>query len=85
MDDVKFMQDTVNWPNWPFLTVKKYYKEDGVPDVGLMIDGYKATVYHVNMWELGANPDLDSDVFKNAKKSEYSSYEEAVDDGWIVD
>lgn len=76
--ELEMMQTPDNWPVWPYLPLKRRpIKTD--EDIGLLMErgptiGVKPTVYLCNLFA----PSLEDFV-------EYKSFEELVDDGWVVD
>lgn len=71
------MKDPGEWPVWPRLPVKSRTKKDpgGLMQLGVMLDGYGATVYLGTMF----------DDLSKAPTLQYATFEAAVDDGWVVD
>lgn len=77
-DDVLMMTTPDQWPQWPFLPLKRR----GETKAGLLYgdprDDGRIIVYIVNMF----SPMLD---LKAADQIEYVDAQAAVDDGWRVD
>ncbi len=81
MDDLQMMQNPDKWPQWPYLPVKRWVKDRQTPDLAIMsVTGESASkpiVYFKNMF--------DSKALIRTKHLEYASFEELLNDGWVVD
>jgi hypothetical protein len=74
------------WPRWPYLPVKKSNPKAGFPTCGILIDSgplgkgveVKPIVYNHNLFD--SRPMGWTKIL-----AQYSSLEELVDDGWVVD
>ena len=76
-DDVAFLKDPDNWPNWPVCPVKCYIDEELI--CGLLFAG-TITVYKLNMFS-----GWTKEEFEKAKKWKYETIEDMINDGWRVD
>lgn len=78
--DEQFMRDVDDWPQWPYLPLKRFTKENpsGPPECGYMIhaNNVRHCVFIGNIFEA----DIEAD-----KKLEYTSFEAITADGWRVD
>lgn len=76
-----FMQQEAGWPVWPSLPVKSYKdkKPGEFPECGFMYAGHGPKVYLVNMMMANGRK------FADMPRKEYATYQELVDDGWVVD
>ena len=81
-NDLEMMTNTMNWPNFPVLPVKRYTKESCMPEAGIMVPDLP-TVFVVNMWDLKSG--VLKDQLKDVPKKEYATYQELIADGWVVD
>lgn len=87
-DHLGMIKSPDNWPCWPVLPLKRYTKvrPGAFPDLGIIlsVEGVPAnTVYEVDMFMCPDIKQLMTDP--NIVKHEYSSPEEIVADGWVVD
>ena len=71
-----------NWPQWPFLPIKKRDPKGGMSDCAILWDaqGYRTTIFKINMFDIHGKDDL-----LNSEQVKYSSVDEILDAGWIVD
>lgn len=65
------------WSTYPVCHVKRPMTK-GWPEMGAIIVGFGPTIFDYSVW---ANKNFD----ENKKIAVYSSFDEMVDDGWIVD
>lgn len=65
------------WSTWPVCHVKRPMTT-GWPEMGAILVGLGPTVYDFSIW---SGKEFDP----NKKLATYSSFDEMVDDGWIVD
>jgi hypothetical protein len=80
--NLRMMRRPDDWPQWPCLPlVRREMKtdKDVLPEVGLLWDEAKPTVYFINMFALGSVNLTDVD------KKEYMDWDALLDDGWVVD
>jgi len=81
-EEKEMMETSANWPNWPFLPIKKSDPKGGMPDCAVLYDdaGYSTTVFKINMWDIKTRNDL-----LRSEKIKYNSIDELLDAGWVVD
>lgn len=82
MTDLEMMKDPGNWPNWPVLPVKNT-KNDGFPVIGVITCNGLPIVYIKNMFDLVTGKL--SEQLKDVPMKTYSSFEELIEAGWVVD
>ncbi len=87
MTDKEMILDEDRWPQWPFLPMKKY--TDSWPDCQVIHAASKTTLIKVNLYNLPPTI-LDCFMFNleelnQLPKQTYSSIDEMLADGWIVD
>ncbi len=77
--DVHMVQAPDNWPQWPFLPMKRYV--DGRMTCTLLMEEARPPyrLYEVNLWATSA------EAFRTCKKYEYPTPEAMMQDGWTVD
>jgi hypothetical protein len=80
-ESLAMMQEPNRWPKWPVLPVKRRHDKGG-PECGLMIEG-RPTVYIANMFTL--TPGALMPQLETTQSFGYPSYNDLVNDGWIVD
>ena len=78
INDAEFLKQSYNYPNWPFCPVKRW--RDDRLQCGLVFDGLPVVVM-VNMFMLPIAPE----EYDKLEKHKYSSFEDLVADGWLVD
>jgi hypothetical protein len=92
-DDATMIRQTMRWPRWPMLPLKR--KNNSLEDwnLGVLLDtkanddalkgkpGSKFTVYHVYMFD----PPKDKAGWDAAPKTEYDTLTALLADGWVVD
>lgn len=81
-DDVEMIDTPLYWPRWPLLPVKRRVEGQVRWQEGVIgsIEGYKYTVFEMNLFEFKSIEDLLA-----KPKFEYQSAAEIVADGWVVD
>lgn len=81
--DLKMMKEPDSWPLWPLLPMKKV-ADTGNP--GFLLATGKPKLYLRNFLEL---KDIGirtiGEVDEKIAAKEYTSFEEILDDGWIID
>jgi len=75
--DISFIKAPARWPGL-VLPVKRR-TGGGVPDLGVIFEQDLTTVVFCNLWELSP------EKIKGAAREKYSSVEDLVAAGWIVD
>jgi hypothetical protein len=79
--DLTMMKSATQWPSWPILPIKKTGKN--IPDAegtGILIADHGPVIFFINMYAIDNTTD-----FNTIKKERFSSFEEIVRAGWIVD
>ena len=85
-EELKMMSSPASWPRWPALPVKQRMTE-GFPRCGIIIDrgpldkpggDPKPIIYDWNLWT-GVPLDETKII------AQYSTFDEMVDAGWVVD
>jgi len=71
MNDKEFLNTEDLWPCWPYLPVKK-----SMLNVGIVMANNKTKVFLTNLFDRD---------FENCETKEYSSIDELIADGWVVD
>lgn len=81
-DDVTFLKNCDNWPNWPICTIKRGDVSKGELECVLVFahEGSKIVVAKLNIFRGWTEDD-----FEAAEKWEYDTVEDIIQDGWIVD
>lgn len=87
-DDLAFLTDSQKWPNYPMCPVKNYNnpKPGGFPEMGVVVASEGPafpSVILCNMWSLVEA--YQKGETEGIEKKEYSSLEELLADGWVVD
>lgn len=87
----QILKDEDFWPMWPFLPVKRYYK-DQEQELGVIWAGAKFDVTICNVFALPGDPTdrkgirkLRVEEFKRIPAHTYLNVEDVVKDGWVVD
>lgn len=70
------------WPLRPYLPLKRYDPDGGLPQTGTLIEQGGPVVYLVHVYELA---ELPSTRFGEIEQVEYASLEAIFDDEWQVD
>ena len=73
--DIKMMNTPDDWPAWPFLPLKRYIESHKSPECAILLAGHGPKVVKCNMWSYDPK----------AETIEYTSFQELVDAGWIID
>ena len=73
---LEMMKDEDRWPVWPFLPLKRGEFSRG--EVGILVAGMGPLVHMVNLFET-------ANKLRDCQKAEYTSFEQLVSDGWVVD
>lgn len=85
-EDLKLMKDSTYWAIWPILPVKKIPNNGEMPEFGFLLATGKPVVYLKNMFDL---QDLGiktiKEITEKVEGKEYPSFEDIINDGWIVD
>lgn len=76
-DTIKFIHAVDNWPQWPWLPVKRH-QSSGL-QTGVIYGGKKTEIRNVNLFA------LTRESWEAAEVHEYHSVEALVADGWVVD
>lgn len=82
MNDVKMMEQPLNWPHWPVLPLVRW--EDRQPTYGFLVaqEGMLNTVHYGSIYDV----ELVNLAMRGQGKSQsYESKEAIVKDGWKVD
>jgi len=83
MTDKEMMENPSKWPKWPVLPVKKHAVGVPEPEVGLMAAGRPTQVYRIGLYDLQGG--VLADVLADVPYDEYTSVDDVVAAGWIVD
>ncbi len=79
-DELGMMTNECRWANWPRLTLKHRTRRDadfrGMPEPGLLVSGHGPTVFKTLLF---------FDITDSTERIAYSSFEELLADGWVVD
>lgn len=80
--DYSFVLNPQKWPNWPFLPMKRYVQNKHLPEFGVIMTRMGlSTIFDANLFDLPKT----EEGWKALKHKKYSSVEEMLQDGWIVD
>jgi hypothetical protein len=92
---LEMMRTPAKWPRHPFLCLRNdRVIENGFPKLGLLCDPAQApdrqhlrhTVFFVNLHEIPMfGGSLSQEEFFARDHATYGSFEEMLDDGWVVD
>jgi len=89
-DDVAFLKNPDNWPNWPVCPIKRIV--DDSRQCALVFDhnNKDIIVARLNMFRwvedgYGNFREWTKEDFDNSEKWEYDTVEDLIADGWIVD
>lgn len=80
-DDAGFIDRPLDWPQYPYLPVKKPAKDGFGYDFGVIFLKHRYTVFEAYLFSLPQT----EEGFNALPKHEYKSAAEIVADGWIVD
>ena len=79
--DIQMIKRPDEWPQWPFLPIKKYADGGGWPKMAIIQASDPCTIIEANLFNL---PKAEGD-FKALPRKTYQSVEDVVTDGWVVD
>lgn len=84
--DGQFIKETMLWPSWPWLPVKRSAKV-GMPDCAALFDKGDGTypVYMENLFTMADKCKTDPDFMKKVEVKVYPTLEALLMDGWMVD
>lgn len=80
-DHLAMMKDSSRWPCWPFLPLKRGNNELKDKNLGVLVSGYGPKVFHQYLFDLPST----IEKLESSPNTEYSSFEELLADGWVVD
>ncbi len=77
--DLELVNNPDAWPCWPRLPMKKYSDNQtgDFPEFGFIVEGGGSTVYLGSVFGV-----ID---MGQVKRKHYDSFNEMLDDGWVVD
>ena len=85
-DDLKLVKDPKLWYNWPILPLKKLPGNGEIPEFGFLLAIGKPIVYLKNMYDLlDLRVTTIKQIMEKVEGKEYPSFENIIDDEWIVD
>lgn len=83
-EDLRRMQSPGQWPQWPYLPIKRRVGDSNWPELGLLVETGIDTppvvmpkVYLTNLFC--------QEKLTDVPTREYPSFEALLDDGWVVD
>lgn len=85
-ENLKMIKDPGTWGCWPILPMKKIRGEHDLHSVGFLLATGKPKLYltnFLNLNDLGVRTVKEVDEKVPAK--EYDSFENILDDGWVID
>lgn len=80
MKDLQMIENPDNWPAWPYLPMKRYVEGKGL-QTRLLWLGRPNTLFEANLFHLPKT----KEEFLLLPHQEYSSPEEILQEGWVVD
>jgi nucleoside 2-deoxyribosyltransferase len=85
-EDLKLMKDHTSWAIWSMLPVKKMPDNGEMPECGFLLATGKPIVYLRNMYDLqDMGITTIKEIMEKIDGKDYPSFEDIVNDGWIVD
>lgn len=87
--DAQFISDVNQWPQWPFLPLKRW-REGHDQEHGFLLDATdqeaRFVIYKLNMFRLGElSNDQIEEAYKTCVKYKYDDVEALLRDEWMVD
>lgn len=80
-NDVDMINNSFDWPCFPYLPMKRYTKDGSWPECGLIWSGAPLRVVNANMFHLPPT----AEDFMALPHKEYADAAAMVADGWMVD
>lgn len=86
MSDAIFIRQTMHWPMWPYLPIKRKNNELRDKNLGFLLDTEKSlskdkvVIYHGYIHSKEHRENI-----KDLPKTEYTSVAAMLQDGWVVD
>ena len=79
-DNLLMIQTPQEWPQWPWLPIKKWSDTRREMDCAVINAGNLTTIWHTNLWALSRRT-----TFEDVSKTQFDSAEAIVAAGWVVD
>ena len=81
MNDLAMINQPHKWPYFPFLPMKRWLQSMNVPEVGVIWSSSPTKVTFISLLDLPKT----AKEFESLLGKVYTSSEEMLTDGWVVD
>lgn len=83
-EDTQLIKQTMMWPQWPYLPIKRYTEGKNGPECAFLFDG-EATQLVVFRCNLFALKDMTTEERQKIPTVKYDSIVKLLEDDWMVD